>query len=66
MSILITGATGFIGVNLAEALLSRGDNVILVSRRSVHAHAEISLRGTPLAVFEVLSKLPGTLHTVND
>ena len=65
MLILITGATVFIGVNLAEVPLSRGDSVILVGRRSVHPYAEIGPRRTPRAAFEVLSKLPGTLHTVN-
>jgi nucleoside-diphosphate-sugar epimerase len=64
VSVLITGATGFIGVNLAEALLARGDTVVLVSRRSIRPDPATSPRGTPPAAFEILSRLPGTLHTV--
>ena len=64
MSVLITGATGFIGVNLAEALLARGDTVVLVSRRSIRPDPATSPRATPPAAFEVLSRLPGTLHVV--
>src|SRR5579871_5780301 len=34
MNILITGATGFVGRHLAEALLSRGDDAIFGINRS--------------------------------
>jgi UDP-glucose 4-epimerase len=62
MPVLITGATGFIGVNLAEALLSRGETVILFSRRSIEP--EPGAKGTPPGAFRVLSQLPGTMHIV--
>ncbi len=64
MTVLVTGATGFIGVNLAEALLTRGDSVVLVSRRSVRPDPEKNPRGKPPGAFDVLSRLPGTLHCV--
>ena len=64
MTVLITGATGFIGVNLVEALLARGDSVVLVSPLSIRPDPERNPRGSPPAAFEVLSRLPGTLHPV--
>ena len=65
MTILITGATGFIGANLAEALLARGDSVVLVDRQSVRPDSASNPRGTPPGAFDVFSRLPGTLHSVS-
>ena len=31
MAILVTGGTGFVGLNLVEALLARGDSVAILS-----------------------------------
>jgi len=48
MNVLITGGTGFVGLNLAEALLARGDRVALFGLDPPPPNAK--------AVFE---KLPG-------
>ena len=48
MKILITGASGFIGLNLTESLLQIGYTVVMVSRRP-----------TPDAAVKALSSLPG-------
>ncbi len=50
VNVLITGGSGFVATNLAEALLRRGENVVLFSRHS-----------PPALVIEALSRL-GTLH----
>ncbi len=65
MSILITGASGFIGLNLAEALLARGETVVLVSRRTIGADASADQPAALRAAGRVLSALPGTLHSVS-
>ncbi len=52
MKVLVTGGAGFVGLNLVEALLARGDGVVAVSERDFPAHAR--------AVF---ASLPGTLAT---
>ena len=53
MSILITGGTGFVGLNLAEHLLADGEDVILFALRGlaprVTAHLE-SLRGKLMVI----------------
>ena len=33
MSILVTGGTGFVGLNVIEALIQRGENVVVMDRR---------------------------------
>jgi nucleoside-diphosphate-sugar epimerase len=48
MNVLITGGTGFIGLNLAEALLARGDRVAL-----------FGLEPPPLNAKPTFAKLPG-------
>ena len=48
MNVLITGGTGFIGLNLAEALLARGDRVAL-----------FGLEPPPLNAKPAFAKLPG-------
>lgn len=65
MSILITGASGFIGINLAEALLRRGDDVVLLSRRRLHADAPPDQPAPLRAAGRVLSQLPGTMHSLS-
>ena len=53
MSILITGGTGFVGLNLAEHLLADGEDVILFAlcgpAPRVTAHLE-SLRGKLMVI----------------
>ncbi len=62
MSVLITGATGFIGLNVAEALLQRGETVILFSRRSIEPPTTPDGKWTPPAAFRVFSKLQGKMQ----
>lgn len=35
MSILVTGGTGFVGLNVIEALLNRGEHVVVIDRRAL-------------------------------
>jgi len=51
---LLTGATGFIGLNLAEHLLRRGDRVRALVRDRARA-AELAAMGAELAVGDVAS-----------
>lgn len=53
MKTLITGGTGFVGLNVAEELLRGGENVILFSDSELMAYA-----------LQKLSALPGTFKTV--
>jgi len=53
MSVLATGATGFVGLNVTEALLGQGRDVVLFS------HAPL-----PDAASAALSALPGTMRLV--
>ena len=53
MKVLVTGGSGFVGLNVLEALLARGDTVVAVSNDELPAHAQ-----------PALGRLPGTLHTV--
>jgi uncharacterized protein (TIGR01777 family) len=57
-TVLVTGATGFIGRALVRRLLERGDRVIALSRDPVKAHL---LLGTEPMVAERLSDLPPNL-----
>ena len=50
---LITGGNGFVGLNVAEYLLERGQNVVALSRRPL-----------PPAAMAALDGLPGHLFTV--
>lgn len=53
MSILITGASGFVGLNIAETLLGQGRDVVLFSNAPL-----------PEAAREALARLPGEMHVV--
>jgi len=53
MSVMVTGGTGFVGLNLVEALLSRGEHVVIVALDSIPAPAARSF-----------AKLPGRLTHV--
>jgi UDP-glucuronate 4-epimerase len=52
MPTLITGGCGFVGINLAEALLSKGEAVVLFDRRPLPDEARSALGAThsPLAI----------------
>jgi nucleoside-diphosphate-sugar epimerase len=53
MSVLITGATGFVGLNLAQALLEKGEDVVL-----------FDLRLPPALCLERFALLPGRLRSM--
>ncbi|HEX2828432.1 MAG TPA: NAD(P)-dependent oxidoreductase [Burkholderiales bacterium] len=53
MNVLVTGGTGFVGLNVAEALLARGDRV------SIFSNAEL-----PATARDELDALPGELRVV--
>jgi nucleoside-diphosphate-sugar epimerase len=53
MTAMITGGAGFVGLNIAERLLARGDTVIA-----------LDLEAPPAAAREALQRLPGTLRFV--
>ena len=53
MTTLVTGGTGFVGLNIVEALLSRGESVVVLSDADL-----------PAAARETLAALPGSLHTL--
>lgn len=53
MSVLISGGTGFVGLNLAEALLARGEEVVIAALDDVPASAQ-----------RVFARLPGRLTAV--
>jgi UDP-glucose 4-epimerase len=54
MSNLVIGATGFVGMNLAEALLGRGEDVVLFDRGILHEQAR-----------RALDRCPGKYHLVH-
>ena len=64
MSILITGATGFVGLNVAEALLKRGETVLLFSRRSIRPDPHSEQQPTPPAAYRIFSKLQGNIRII--
>ena len=53
MSVLITGASGFVGLNIAEALVAQGREVVLFSNAPL-----------PQAAREALTRQPGRMHAV--
>lgn len=65
MSVLITGASGFIGLNLAEALLERGEEVILLSRRRILADPDLDQPAPLRAAGRIFSALPGQVHSLS-
>ena len=54
MTIFVTGGSGFVGLNLLEQLLARGDNVV-----------SFSLAPPPAQAMRTFDRLPGTLRHVD-
>ncbi|HKJ00333.1 MAG TPA: NAD(P)-dependent oxidoreductase [bacterium] len=53
MTVLVTGGSGFVGLNLLQLLLERGDRVV-----------NLSLAPPPAAAQQLFDSLPGTLQSV--
>ncbi len=53
MTVMVTGGTGFVGLNLVEALLARGERVIVVAQDTM-----------PAAAVAAFAPLPGSLVAV--
>ncbi len=53
MAIMVTGGTGFVGLNLVQALLARGEHVVVVALDDFPAPAQ-----------RVLARLPGRLESI--
>jgi dTDP-glucose 4,6-dehydratase len=54
MTTLVTGGTGFVGLNLLDQLLARGDEIVC-----------LSVNALPAAAARDFAKLPGKLHAVH-
>jgi UDP-glucose 4-epimerase len=54
LKVLVTGGSGFVGLNIVEALLTRGDEVVVASDAALPAYAR-----------SVLERLPGKLTDVS-
>ena len=59
MTSFVTGASGFIGLNIVESLLNQGEKVVLFSRRSIIPNKNNFF--LPPA-YEFFSRLPGEMH----
>lgn len=62
MSVMISGGTGFVGLNLAEALLTRGEHVVIAALDDVPASARqrfATLPGRLTAVRADVRDIPG-------
>lgn len=53
MAVMVTGGTGFVGINLVEALLARGEHVVVAA-----------LDDVPAAARRAFARLPGKLEAV--
>jgi nucleoside-diphosphate-sugar epimerase len=45
--VVVTGGGGFVGLNVVEALLRRGDDVLALDRGPLHPHAAAGFQGLP-------------------
>jgi nucleoside-diphosphate-sugar epimerase len=66
MSVLVTGASGFVGVNLVRALLERGENVVSLGIDQIPAPAHASFEALPGTLIEVSGDVldPAALRAV--
>ena len=55
MTILVTGAAGFIGMHVAQALLMRGEEVIGVD--NINSYYDVSLKEARIALLKTYNNL---------
>ena len=60
MAVMITGGTGLVGLNLAEALLARGEHVVVVALDDVPAPARRVFAGLPGRLTAVVADVSDT------
>jgi len=53
MSILVTGGAGFVGLNLLEAFLGRGESVVAFDRQPLPAVAQRDFAALPVRLHGV-------------
>ena len=54
MAVLILGGAGFVGLNIAEALLAKGETVVVFDRRPIPAAAKRAFATHPGTAIEVV------------
>lgn len=54
MAVLILGGAGFVGLNIAEALLAKGETVVVFDRRPIPPAAKRAFKTHPGTVIEVI------------
>lgn len=60
MAVMITGASGFVGLNAAQALLARGDHVVAVARDPIPAPARTTFAALPGRLTEAVLDIRDT------
>ncbi len=65
MAVMVTGGTGFVGLNLVEALLARGEQVVVVAPDAVPAAARSAFAGLPGVMVEVVGDVRDTAGLIS-
>lgn len=60
MTVMISGGTGFVGLNLAEALLARGEHVVVFARDTVPGRARAVFATLPGRLTELVGDVTDT------